>query len=89
MQRWTEIPPHIRTQHKEVPDIWKEALGLENKKGKVRLQSVPLPVLTSLDEHAIWCIGGDSQERGGHDLADCHPDFSILDNSLFVYSLFV
>lgn len=61
MQRWTEIPPHIRTQHKEAPDIWKEALGLENKKGKVRLQSVPLPVLTSLDEHMSLMTSGASE----------------------------
>lgn len=59
VQKWQDVPEHIRRQHKELPDVWKEAAGLASKKkGKVRLQSVPAEVLASLDEHMSVMTSG-------------------------------
>ena len=60
-QQWDNIPQHIREQHKEVPDVWKEAFGNTKKKGKPRFQSVPPEILKSLDEHMAILTSGVSQ----------------------------
>lgn len=57
-QRWEDLPEKVRKEAKEVPDVWKAALGHGESKGKQRFQQVPNEVMKSLDEHmCLICQG--------------------------------
>ena len=57
-QHWEEIPERVRKEHRELPDVWKQAVGNDRMKGQKRFKKVPSEVLKALDEHMVLVCRG-------------------------------